>query len=125
MGKLFNELKHDILYEHGMNACLKCGVCTAVCPAVEFYDYSPREVMNLVELEDDQLLESLLKSDPIWYWGQCFSCRTPCPWGNSTAAVILNMIGYFRLSLFFFLCIIPTKETDFFSKLYLDVFPHI
>jgi len=91
MGKLFNELKQDILYEHGMNACLNCGVCTAVCPAAEVYDYSPREVMNTVQTEDDDLIEDLLKSDKIWYCGQCFSCKTRCPRGNSAASVILAL----------------------------------
>lgn len=91
MGKLFNELKQDFLYEHGMNACLNCGVCTAVCPAAEFYDYSPREVMNTVQSEDDELIEALLKSDQIWYCGQCFSCKTRCPRGNSAASVILAL----------------------------------
>jgi heterodisulfide reductase subunit C len=91
MGKLFNELKQDILYEHGMNACLNCGVCTAVCPAAEFNDYSPREVMNICQSEDDELIEELLTSDKIWYCGQCFSCKTRCPRGNSTASVILAL----------------------------------
>ena len=91
MGKLFNELKQDILYQHGMNACLNCGVCTAVCPAAEFYDYSPREVMNICQSEADDLIEELLKSDKIWYCGQCFSCKTRCPRGNNTANVILAL----------------------------------
>ena len=91
MGKLFNELKQDILYQHGMNACLNCGVCTAVCPAAEFNDYSPREVMNTVQSEDDELIEELLKSDKIWDCGQCFSCKTRCPRGNSAASVILAL----------------------------------
>jgi heterodisulfide reductase subunit C1 len=91
MGKLFNELKQDILYQHGMNACLNCGICTAVCPAAEFYDYSPREVMNICQSEADDLIEELLKSDKIWYCGQCFSCKTRCPRGNNTASVILAL----------------------------------
>lgn len=91
MGKLFNELKQDILYQHGMNACLNCGVCTAVCPAAEFNDYSPREVMNIVQSEDDELIEELLKSDKIWYCGQCFSCKTRCPRGNNTASIVLAL----------------------------------
>ncbi|MGB3639665.1 MAG: 4Fe-4S dicluster domain-containing protein [Rivularia sp. (in: cyanobacteria)] len=36
-----------------MNACLNCGVCTAVCPAAEFNDYSPREVMNTSNKNQD------------------------------------------------------------------------
>jgi heterodisulfide reductase subunit C1 len=104
MGKLYNELKQDILYQHGMNACLNCGVCTAVCPAAEFNDYSPREVMNIADSGDDELIEALLKSDKIWYCGQCFSCKTWCPRGNSTASVILALrrlsirYGYFAES---------------------------
>ncbi|HLO47206.1 MAG TPA: 4Fe-4S dicluster domain-containing protein [Kamptonema sp.] len=91
MGKLFNELKQDILYQHGMNACLNCGVCTAVCPAAEFNDYSPREVMNICQSESDDWIEELLKSEKIWFCGQCFSCKTRCPRGNSTASVILAL----------------------------------
>jgi heterodisulfide reductase subunit C len=41
MGKLVEELKQDIQYQHGMNACLNCGVCTAVCPAAEFMSIRP------------------------------------------------------------------------------------
>jgi heterodisulfide reductase subunit C1 len=91
MGKLFDELKQDLNYQHGMNACLNCGVCTAVCPAAEFSDYSPREVMNTVQTECDDLIEDLLKSDQIWFCGQCFSCKTRCPRNNSTASVILAL----------------------------------
>ncbi len=91
MGKLYQELKRDILYQHGMNACLNCGVCTAVCPAAEFNDYSPREVMNTVQSEDDEAIAELLKSDKIWYCGQCFSCKTRCPRGNNPASVILAL----------------------------------
>ncbi|AFY85362.1 4Fe-4S dicluster domain-containing protein [Oscillatoria acuminata] len=91
MGQLFNELKQDIQYQHGMNACLNCGICTAVCPAAEVYDYSPREVMNICQSEDDQWLIDLLKSDKIWFCGQCYSCKPRCPRGNSTADVILAL----------------------------------
>lgn len=91
MGKLFEELAQDINYQHGMNACLNCGVYTVVCPAAEFNDYSPRELMNTVQMEDDELIENLLKSEQIWYCGQCFSCKTRCPRGNSTASVVLAL----------------------------------
>ncbi len=92
MGQLYDELEQDILFQHGMNACLNCGVCTAVCPAAEVYDYSPREVMNIVSTQDDDLIiEELLKSDKIWFCGQCFSCKTRCPRGNSPASVVLAL----------------------------------
>ncbi len=91
MSKLVDELKQDIQYQHGMNACLNCGICTAVCPAAEVYDYSPREVMNICQTEDEEWLIDLLKSDKIWFCGQCYSCKPRCPRGNSTADVILAL----------------------------------
>lgn len=91
MTSLVDDLKADIQYRHGMNACLNCGVCTAVCPAAEVYDYSPREVMNICQNEDEEALEELLKSDRIWFCGQCFSCKARCPRCNSPATVILAL----------------------------------
>lgn len=91
MSNLVEELKADIQYRHGMNACLNCGVCTAVCPAAEVYDYSPREVMNICQAEDETSLVALLKSDKIWFCGQCFSCKARCPRCNSPANVVLAL----------------------------------
>lgn len=91
MGLLVEELKQDIQYQYGMNACLNCGVCTAICPAAEVYDYSPRAVMNICQDEDEEGLRELLTSDTIWFCGQCFSCKTRCPRSNSAATVILAL----------------------------------
>ena len=43
MGKLYDELMQDVHLEEGLNACINCGTCTAICPAAEFYNYDPRE----------------------------------------------------------------------------------
>ncbi len=91
MDSLVDELRNDLQYRHGMNACLNCGVCTAVCPAAEVYDYSPREVMNICQEEDVTSLVALLSSDKIWFCGQCFSCKSRCPRCNSPATVVLAL----------------------------------
>ena len=67
----------------GMKACMNCGVCTAVCPAAEFYNYDPRQIVSTVQTQDDEAIEALLRSETIWYCGECMSCRPRCPRGNT------------------------------------------
>ena len=43
----------------GMKACMNCGVCTAVCPAAEFYNYDPRQIVSTVQTQDDEAIEAL------------------------------------------------------------------
>jgi heterodisulfide reductase subunit C len=101
MGKLYELLENDIRYEEGLNACMNCGVCTAICPAAEFYDYDPRKIVDTVQSGDEEELEKLLKSESIWYCGECMSCKTRCPRGNAPGLVIMALrsvsqeTGYF------------------------------
>jgi len=82
------ELEKDIRFQEGMKSCLNCGVCSAICPAAEFYNYDPRLIVTLVQQRDNETIEKLLKSDTIWYCGQCMSCKTRCPRGNTAGMVI-------------------------------------
>lgn len=86
-------LMQDVRFEEGLNACMNCGVCTAICPAAEFYNYDPRQIVDLVQSGDDQEIEKLLKSDAIWYCGECMSCKTRCPRGNAPGLVIMALRG--------------------------------
>ena len=81
-------LAEDVRLEEGLKACMNCGVCTAVCPAAEFYNYDPRQIVVIVQTRDDEEIERLLKSDTIWYCGECMSCRPRCPRGNTPGYVI-------------------------------------
>ena len=73
--ELHEILKQDLRYREAVNACMNCGMCTSVCPAAEFSDYDPRILMNIIQNEDDEQIEELLKSDYIWLCGQCMSCK--------------------------------------------------
>jgi heterodisulfide reductase subunit C len=86
-------LKQDIRFEEGLNACMNCGVCTAICPAAEFYDYDPRKIVDAVQTGDNEEIEKLLKSETIWYCGECMSCKTRCPRGNAPGLVIMALRG--------------------------------
>jgi heterodisulfide reductase subunit C len=82
------QLRKDIRFIEGLKACMNCGTCTAVCPAAQFYDYDPRQIVNIVQKGDELEIENLLKSNTIWYCGECFSCKTRCPRGNTPGYVI-------------------------------------
>ncbi len=101
MGKLFDQLNKDIRFIEGLKACMNCGVCTAICPAAEFYKYDPRIICDTVQSGDDELIEELLRSETIWYCGECMSCKTRCPRGNTPGFIIMALrklsqqLGYF------------------------------
>jgi heterodisulfide reductase subunit C len=88
---LYEELDKDVRYIEGLKACLSCGVCTAICPAAEVSDYDPRMVVNIVQQNDEDELEKLLKSDTIWRCGECLSCKTRCPRGNVPGYIIQSL----------------------------------
>ena len=91
MGKYFDMLMQDVRMKEGLTACMNCGVCTGVCPAAEFYDYDPRQIVSTVQTRDDDAIEALLKGDTIWYCGECMSCRPRCPRGNTPGYVIQSL----------------------------------
>jgi heterodisulfide reductase subunit C1 len=101
MGKLYNRLMEDYRLKEGLNACINCGTCTAICPAAEFYKYNPKNIVNIVQTQDDEEIEKLLKSETIWYCGECMSCVTRCPRKNAPGLIIMALrslsveMGYF------------------------------
>src|SRR5512133_672771 len=91
MEKLRSLLEKDIRFEEGLNACMNCGVCTAICPAAEFYCYDPRKIVDIVQSKDNNEIAKLLKSEEIWYCGECMSCKTRCPRGNAPGLIIMAL----------------------------------
>lgn len=91
MENIFEQLKKDVRFIEGLNACINCGTCTAICGAAEFYNYDPRMIVDAVQSKNDLKIEELLKSDQIWYCGECMSCKTRCPRGNAPGLVIMAL----------------------------------
>lgn len=81
-------LMQDVRMKEGLTSCMNCGVCTGVCPAAEFYNYDPRHIVSIIQTQDDDAIERILKSDTLWYCGECMSCRPRCPRGNTPGYVI-------------------------------------
>ena len=104
MGRLYDELSQDYRFREGLKTCINCGTCTAICPAAEFYKYDPRKIVDTVQRKDEAEIEALLKSETIWYCGECMSCVTRCPRKNGAGLVVMALrnlsakLGYFTCS---------------------------
>jgi heterodisulfide reductase subunit C len=72
---------HD--HREGFLSCMQCGICTSVCPAARFADYSPREISRRA-LDGDP---TLLEDDSVWFCFYCYTCQSRCPRGNSVAVI--------------------------------------
>lgn len=56
--------------------CMQCGTCAATCPVANEMDYTPRQVIHLVNLG---LEEKVLGSTSIWTCASCTHCTAKCP----------------------------------------------
>ena len=85
---ILSKLKEDVRFEEGLNSCMNCGICTAICPTAEFFQYDPRVIVSTVQSRNESEIIQLLESETIWYCGQCMSCKTRCPRNNCPGMVI-------------------------------------
>ena len=56
--------------------CMKCGKCSASCPAYEEMDIRPHQFVSYVQNGD---INGLLASKSIWKCLSCFACVERCP----------------------------------------------
>ena len=88
METLTQILAQDIRLQEGLKACISCGTCTAICPAAKVSDYDPRMIVEAVQRNDNTILRQLLQGNEIWRCGECLSCKTRCPRGNTPGYII-------------------------------------
>jgi heterodisulfide reductase subunit C len=85
-------LKNHLVAKHALENCIACGVCTSQCPAAHYYpEYNPRTVVDAALSQDEEQLIELLKSDVLWYCGQCGSCKPLCPSENNLMGLISSL----------------------------------
>ena len=58
--------------------CIQCGVCAGSCHARFAMDYSPMQIIKMVQLG---LREDVLSSSTIWICASCYTCTSRCPQG--------------------------------------------
>ncbi len=65
--------------------CYQCIRCTSGCPVTDFFDYTPNEIMRLVQIGDD---EAALNAKTPWLCAACLTCSTRCPQGLDIARIM-------------------------------------
>ena len=62
-----------------VNRCYQCGKCSAGCAVNEEMDYPPSMVMRMLQTNDEENYDALLRSQAIWMCVSCQNCLTRCP----------------------------------------------
>ena len=80
-------LLDEIANASGVNPrrCMKCGKCTASCPAFDEMEYHPHQFVSMVE---NGRIEELLSSKGIYTCLSCFACVERCPRNVEPAKLI-------------------------------------
>ena len=65
--------------------CMKCGKCTASCPAFDEMEYHPHQFVDMVE---NGRIEELMNSKGIYTCLSCFACVERCPRNVEPAKLI-------------------------------------
>ena len=80
-------LSEQILRMSGVNPrkCMKCGKCTATCPAYDEMEYHPHQFVSMVQKGK---IEELMNSKSIYMCLSCFACLERCPRNVEPAKLI-------------------------------------
>ncbi|MBQ1985201.1 MAG: 4Fe-4S dicluster domain-containing protein [Clostridia bacterium] len=82
-----NYLKDEIIRMSGATPkrCMKCGKCTATCPAFDEMEYHPHQFVSMIENGN---IEPLLESESLYKCLTCFACVERCPRGVEPAKLV-------------------------------------
>ena len=71
-------LRDEIIRISGVNPrkCMRCGKCSATCPAYGEMEYHPHQFVYMVE---EGNIEPLMKSESLYKCLSCFACVERCP----------------------------------------------
>ena len=78
---LRQSLKQRVEHFTGENIamCYQCGKCTAGCPLGTEMDYTPNQILRMLQLDMPAMEEKILSSLGIWLCLSCETCFTRCP----------------------------------------------
>jgi heterodisulfide reductase subunit C len=81
------DIQNEILRTSNVNVkkCMRCGKCSATCPAYDEMEYHPHQFVYMVENGD---IEALQNSPSIYKCLTCFACIDRCPRGVEPAKLV-------------------------------------
>jgi heterodisulfide reductase subunit C len=87
------EVENLLAAEEGASLvrCIQCAACTAVCPAVDFMDHTPRALIGLINAD---LKDEVVTSNTFWTCASCYACTEKCPEGIHPADVMYALTRY-------------------------------
>ena len=82
-----NNQTEQVLRSAGVNVrkCMRCGKCTATCPAFDEMEYHPHQFVYMVEKGE---VDKLAQSKSIFKCLSCFACVDRCPRGVEPAKLV-------------------------------------
>jgi heterodisulfide reductase subunit C len=87
VGALRQSLAAEVRERSGaeLSRCYQCGSCGNGCPFVQAMDYTPHQVLRLVQFG---MRAEVLACKSIWVCVGCHTCSSQCPMGIDIAAVM-------------------------------------
>ena len=87
MSESNKNLQKELIRISGVNPlkCMRCGKCTATCPAFDEMEYHPHQFVAMVESGD---VEPLMRSESLYRCLSCFACVERCPRGVEPAKLV-------------------------------------
>ncbi|MBE7029634.1 MAG: 4Fe-4S dicluster domain-containing protein [Clostridia bacterium] len=81
------DIQNEIIRTSKVNVkkCMRCGKCSATCPAYDEMEYHPHQFVYMVESGD---IEPLMNSKSIYKCLTCFACIDRCPRGVEPAKLV-------------------------------------
>ena len=87
MSESNKNLQKEVIRISGVNPlkCMRCGKCTATCPAFDEMEYHPHQFVSMVESGD---IEPLMQTESLYRCLSCFACVDRCPRGVEPAKLV-------------------------------------